>query len=67
MEKCVKQGLTIQTVADEMKWNKRQNTQKKYVPNLQNFKSENLPIVTRQFKLKPDNYKIHFNGKLCQR
>ena len=66
-KQTVKRALTIQTVVDEMKWNKSQNTQKKYVPNLQNFKSENPPMVYRQFKQKPDNYKIHFNGKLCQR
>ena len=67
LKQTVKQALTIQTVVDEMKWNKSQNTQKKYVPNLQNFKSENPPIVYRQFKQKPDNYKIHFNGKMFQR
>jgi hypothetical protein len=63
-----KSSLTVQTVGDEMKWNKSPNPQKKYYgPNLQNFKSENPPIIKRQFKQKPDNYKIHFNGKMCQR
>ena len=60
-----KASLTVQTVVDEMKWNKSQNTQKKYRPNLQNFKSENPPIVNRQFKQNPDNFKTIF--KMCQK